>query len=273
MKAFSILHSPFSILHSRITKKMKIKTILIDDEPGSLKALHWELEPHFAEIEIVAECDSPEKGLAAIRSLRPGLVFLDIEMPGMNGFELLRQLEGERDFSVIFITAYDEFAIQAFRVNAVDYLLKPIAADELKQALEKVKTKLGSSDVQKEMGRFLASISPQKIPGASIALPTQEGLDFIQPSQVTHCRSDGNYTRIFQTGEKPLLISRTLKEVEEMLTNPSFFRVHHSFLVNLVFVKKYLRGNSPMLILRDGTEVPVARRRKDELLKRLVSGE
>lgn len=250
---------------------MKIKTILIDDEQASLKSLQWELEPHREEIEILEACDTPVAGLKAIRTHRPDLVFLDIEMPGMNGFELLRNLKGELDFAVVFTTAYDEFAIQAIRVNALDYLLKPIDPDELKQALGKVKTRLGEAKMPPDLQRLLESVSRTSNKVGHLVLPTQDGMEFVNPDRITHCQSDGNYTRIFQSGEAPIFISRTLKEVEEMLSGRMFFRVHHSYLVNLQFVKKYLRSRSGTLILQDGTEVPVARRRKDELIQALTT--
>lgn len=239
-----------------------LKTILIDDEPNCLKVLEWELQNSAPNVEIVALCNSGKEGLKAIQQHKPDVVFLDVDMPYMNGFEMLELLP-DIDFEVVFTTAHDEYAVRAFKINAIDYLLKPIDEDELKAAIAKVEEK------QKVKGKSKNVISddPRKNIIRKIALPTFEGLVFVEVDQIIYCQSDNNYTKIFLKQEKDLFISKTLKELEELLGNYHFYRVHNSFVVNLNEIKNYVKADGGYLVMCNDDKVRVSRSKKESLLQ------
>ncbi len=242
-----------------------ITAIIIDDEQGSIEALEWELEVFAKELKIVGTFEEPVLALEAVSKLRPDLVFLDIEMPNMNGFEWLQQV-AEIDFDVIFTTAYDEFAVKAFKVSAVDYLLKPIDETELGKAIEKVKNKRTRPITQKHLEQLYQNLKSENPTFPAIALPTIEGLEFVEVEHIIHCDSESNYTNIYLTSGEKILVSKTLKEIEAMLADHHFFRVHHSHLVHLIHVKKYVKGKGGYLVLKNGKSIPVARSKKENLL-------
>jgi len=239
-----------------------LKTILIDDEPNCLKVLEWELQNSAPNVEILALCNSGKEGLKAIQQHKPDVVFLDVDMPYMNGFEMLELLP-DIDFEVVFTTAHDEYAVKAFKINAIDYLLKPIDEDELKAAIAKVEEK------QKVKGKSKNVISddPRKNIIRKIALPTFEGLVFVEVDQIIYCQSDNNYTKIFLKQEKDLFISKTLKELEELLGNYHFYRVHNSFVVNLNEIKNYVKADGGYLVMCNDDKVRVSRSKKESLLQ------
>lgn len=246
-----------------------LKTILIDDESNCVKMLEWELNNNCPEVEIIATCETGKDGLKAIKELKPDLVFLDVEMPYMNGFEML-DLVPEVNFEVVFTTAYDEYAVKAFKISAIDYLLKPIDGEELKIAVEKVleKKRLNTKVDSRHLEVLMGQVNGNKKNGVkNIALPTYEGYVFIKINQILYCQSDNNYTRVFLETGKPLLISRTLKEVGEMLTGFQFYRVHNSFIVNLNEISNYIKSDGGYLIMSNGDQVKVSRTKKEELLK------
>ncbi len=246
-----------------------LKAILIDDESNCLKMLEWELQNTCPEVNILAKCETGKDGLKAIKDLHPDLVFLDVEMPYMNGFEML-DLVPEVNFEVIFTTAYDEYAVKAFKISAVDYLLKPIDGEELRVAIDKVseKKQLHSKVDSRHLEVLMDQVSSSKKNGVkNIALPTYEGYVFVKINQILYCQSDNNYTRVILDDGKPLLISRTLKEVGEMLTDFQFYRVHNSFIVNLNEIANYIKSDGGYLIMSNGDQVKVSRTKKEELLK------
>lgn len=245
----------------------KLKAILIDDEQGSLDALIWELENFSEAIEVIGKTTDPNAGISMIQELNPDLLFLDIQMPEMTGFELLEKIKG-LDFKVIFTTAYDQFALKAFEAKAYDYLLKPVAEEELARALEKVKSSVEQDEIQTQLQSLIGKLE-QGVRSKNLALPTSEGLEFIPTSSIIRCSSDSNYTNIYVDGEKPLLVSKTLKEIEQMIDSDHFFRIHHSHLINLNYLKKYLKGKAGSVILKDGTQLPVSRSRKGGFLDEL----
>ncbi len=240
-----------------------LKAILIDDEPNCLKMLEWELQNSCPNVEILELCDSGKAGLKAIRQHKPDVVFLDVDMPYMNGFEMLELLE-DIDFEVIFTTAYDEYAVKAFKINAIDYLLKPIDEDELLAAVQKASTKI---EMQQQLPRNTSVERPIKNIIRKIALPTFEGLVFAEVDKIIYCQSDNNYTKIFLKGDKDLFISKTLKEMEEVLGNYHFFRVHNSFVVNLNEIKHYIKADGGYLVMSNEGKVKVSRNKKDALLQ------
>ncbi|MCB9170009.1 MAG: response regulator transcription factor [Flavobacteriales bacterium] len=243
------------------------RALIIDDEVGSIKALEWELKLVEEQVELVGSATDPEKGLRLLQELKPDLLFLDIEMPGMNGFELLERA-GPIDGQVIFTTAYDKFAVRAFEVSALDYLLKPVDEGELARVLQKVQATQGQEDFQRKL-EFLLGELRQKDPDLrTIVVPTTESLEFISVDTISRFEAESNYTRIHLTDGRPLLMSRTLKHVETMVEGMGFFRVHNSHLVNVRFIKRMLRGDPACLVMQDGSTVPVSRGRKGDLLER-----
>ena len=237
-----------------------IKTIILDDEKHSVATLAWKLEKFCPDVEVVAQFNDPVEGLEYLRKNPPDLLFLDIEMPRLNGFEVLEELGDQIPFDVIFTTAYDEFGIRAVKASALDYLLKPVQNLELKAAIEKYKKKGG-----KNMEVLFSNT--QEVKPNKIALATKESIEFVLPEEIILCTSDSNYTMIYLTNNRKKLISKTLKDVEEMLVLHGFYRAHHSHLVNLRHVKEYVRADGGYLMLSNGKTLPVARNRKDDLLK------
>jgi two-component system, LytTR family, response regulator len=244
-----------------------IKGILIDDEVHCLDTLSMLVADYCPQVQVMEQCMSAKKGLEAIEKYHPDLVFLDIEMPLMNGFELLEQFK-EIPFSVIFTTSYDQYAIKAIRFSALDYLLKPVDPKELVVAIHKVEAH--RTPPSAEQFRMLMDQIQHKESGfTKIAVPTFEGFELVPIDQVIRCEADDNYTHLHLKNKNKITACRTLKEMEEQLQDfPSFIRVHHSYIVNLNEVTKYIRGEGGYLILSDGATVNVSRSRKDSLMKR-----
>ena len=253
------------------THTKTLRAIIVDDEANCLKMLEWELSDRCPEVEIIRVCSTGKAGLMAIKEEQPDIIFLDIEMPYLNGFEVL-ELVPEVNFDVIFTTAYDKFAIRAFKSSAIDYLLKPIDGDDLRIAVDKViekrKRSTPSTDV-KFLLQQLEDAKNNKI--RRIALPTFEGLTFVQTDEIIYCQSDNNYCNVVLKEGRKMLISKTLKEVEEMLSSDQFFRVHNSFFVNLKEVSNYVKADGGALIMTNGDEVRVSRSRKDRLMELLIA--
>lgn len=247
-----------------------IKAVIIDDEHYACQALAALLKKHCPEVEIVAICTSAKEAVKVVRELQPQLVFLDIEMPYLNGFEVLEML-APIQFECIFTTSYDQYAIKAIRFSALDYLLKPVDAEELKAAVKKVAGKTQPS-LQQQMELLLSRYHQPQPAVNRIALPTLEGLQIIPVDTILYCTSSSNYTIFSLKDNQKLIISRTLKEIEEMLEEYRFLRVHHSCLVNLDEVRKYNRGEGGSLLMSDGAVVDVSRSRKEMLLKKLLPG-
>lgn len=244
-----------------------MRTIIIDDEKHCREALSILLAKHCEGVEILQICPNAAEGLVAIERHQPDLVFLDIEMPGMNGFDML-ELCNEHDFEVIFTTAYNEYAIRAIRHSALDYLLKPVNKNDLVKAVERAKINL-LADSSGKIVELFKSLGLKKSP-EKIALPTIDGLLLIDTREIVYCESENNYTRFYLTTGKKIFVSKTLKRVEELLTdNKNFFRVHNSYLINMEFVQQYIRGDGGEVILSTGTRLPVSRLKKEEFLEML----
>lgn len=244
-----------------------ITATIVDDEPFSCESLVTLLERYCPDVKVLDICYSAADALKSIKQQRPDILFLDIEMPHMNGFELLEKLP-EINFELIFTTSYDQYAIKAIRFSALDYLLKPVDRDELQKAVKKVITQMNNPFPQ-QIEILLQKLNHPTIPVNKIAIPTMEGLQMIFVESVISCASDSNYTVLQLKNNKKITASRTLKEIEEMLEDYSFARVHHSYLVNLNEVDKYIKGEGGYLLMSNGTTVDVSRSRKEILLKRL----
>jgi two-component system LytT family response regulator len=244
-----------------------IKAILIDDERHSCDALKMLLDKCCLQVQVAAICHSANEGIKKINDLNPDLVFLDIEMPFMNGFQMLEQLS-TIDFEIIFTTSYDQYAITAFKFSALDYLLKPVDREELEKAVQKVSKKINPA-ISQQLEILLQKINQRSIPVQRIALPTMQGLEFIAVESIISCSSSNNYTEFFLKDKKKLLVSRTLKEAEDMLTDHSFIRVHNSHIVNLNAITRYVKGEGGYLVMADSSTVDVSRSRKELLMQKL----
>lgn len=243
-----------------------IKVVLIDDEAHCLDTLSILLNDYCPQVQVMERCGSAKDGLVAIEKHKPVLVFLDIEMPVINGFELLEMFP-ELPFAVIFTTSYDQYAIKAIRFSALDYLLKPIDPKDLVTAIHKIEIqKQRPSSEQFQM--LMSQIYHKEIGFNKIAVPTSEGFEMIPTDQVIHCEANDNYTHLFLKNKNKIIACRTLKEMEEQLQDfPFFVRVHHSYIVNLNEVTKYIRGEGGYLVMSDGSAVNVSRSRKESLMK------
>lgn len=247
-----------------------IKAILIDDEADALEVLEWSLKQHCPEVAVLAMCGSAAEGIAAIKAQQPELVFLDIEMPERNGFDVLHAFP-EPQFSVIFTTAYNQYAIKAIRFAAFDYLVKPIDAADLKDAVARFERR-GGQQMQAQFQKLLAQLRPEAPqPAGRIALHTAEGLNMVQPEEIVHCAAVSNYTRIFLSNDKtPVVVSKSLREVEDILGDAHFYRVHNSHLVNIAHVRRYVRGDGGFAVMSNGEEIAIARNRKDGFMERFA---
>lgn len=240
------------------------KAIIVDDEPYCCEVLATLLERYCPELKVGDICYSGRDALVAIGEQKPQVLFLDIEMPQMNGFELLKQI-AVIDFEIIFTTSYDKYALQAIRFSALDYLLKPVGREELQQAVQKVIRRSGVP-IPLQLDILFQKYFRPSVPVTRLALPTLEGLQLVGVDSIISCAAESNYT-IFRLKEKQkLIVSRTLKETEEMLEDFSFLRVHNSSIVNLNKIEKYVKGEGGYLLMSDGSSIDVSRSRKERLL-------
>lgn len=247
-----------------------IRALIIDDEQHCIdRLIHLLLPVHKNLIEIIGTAGSVEEGIKSILSLQPGLIFLDVQMENKTGFDLLRSLP-EINFAIIFTTAFEKFAIQAIKFSAIDYLLKPIDEDDLNTALVKLKNDISKKITAEKIDILLQNTYNNNTIPKKIIVPTINGFEFLDIANIIRCKSDINYTTIYLNNNQKIVVAKTLKEFEEMLTDHSFFRVHNSHLINLAFIKRYNKGKGGSVILTDGTEIEVSSRRKEDFLKSLA---
>lgn len=244
------------------------KTIIVDDQPFCIEILQDIIEINVPEIEIVAVCHSGKEGIKQILKHEPDLVILDVEMPEMNGFEMLKQVK-DCHFELIFTTSFDKYSIQAIRHSALDFLLKPVVTKELKDAIERLERN-HTKNITKKFNALFQRLNETKKVTDQIAVPTSDGLLFILTTEIIHCESDSNYTTLYLISKEKVVITKTLKDVESILEGNTFFRIHHSHLINVKHIKKYLRGNPGHVVLKNGTTVPIARNRKGKFLEQFV---
>jgi two-component system LytT family response regulator len=240
-----------------------MKVLILDDEKHCRQVLETLLKKYCTQVSQIDCFGSPAEALDAVKGLEPDIVFLDIEMPGMSGFEWLNRCE-VRNFEVIFTTAYNEYAIKAIKHNALDYLLKPVDKDELIVAVNRAGNPKQTSSSMR-VDQLLESLQIKAAP-KRLAIPTLEGLTLINPDEILYVKSDGPYSHFHFIDKHKMVISKTLKEAEEVLPQQDFFRIHHSYLVNMKYVLQYLRGEGGEVILSNGEHIPVARSRKQDFL-------
>jgi two-component system LytT family response regulator len=244
-----------------------IKAVIIDDEQHSIDTLKWKLENYCPDVEILASFDKPADGIKFLKQTPPDLLFLDIEMPMLNGFDVLEELGRELPFDIIFITAYDSFGIKAVKFSALDYLLKPVQNKELKDAIEKhVKKSVHKTPVA-QLDVLLDNLQAEKKGGVGkIALASKEIIEFVNAVDIVCCEANSNYTNVYMCDGKKKVISKTLKDFEEMLLPHHFYRPHNSFLINLKRVKELVRGDGGYLVMENKMKIPVSRNKREELL-------
>ncbi len=242
-----------------------LKAILIDDEESSLNSLKEKILRHCPSVNIIATCDSAHAGITAIETLRPDLLFLDIEMPVMNGFIMLQQLL-YKDFELIFTTAYDHYSIKAIRSSALDYLMKPIEIEELKLAVKRAEEKKEHLASVNQLEILLENVLQQRT-FQRLAIPTAEGLQFIKLNEIIYLEANINYTYFYLSTNQRHIASRTLKDFEEMLPADIFIRIHNSYIINKNFAEKYIRGEGGQVVLSNGAILDVAKRKKADFLK------
>ena len=239
-----------------------IKAIIIDDEFNAIKNLKWEIENFCDDIEICDTFTNPLEAISAINYLKPDCVFLDIEMPEMDGFQLLSNLSF-RDFDLIITTAYDNYAIKAFKEHAIDYLLKPIDSEDLQKTIIRIQKKQEQNALGEEVKKIIESFVPQNQP-RRLALPLVGKTIYVNMDDILYCKADSNYTEVHMLNNQKEMLSKKLKELEVQV-NSSFFRVHNSYLVNINYIKEFVKNEGLYLVLENGTTIPVSRAKKTEL--------
>lgn len=243
-----------------------IRCVLIDDENNSLEMMEWLIKTYCPKVSIEAMCNSSEKGIEAIKKFKPDVVFLDIEMPHMNGFDMLEQFD-KLFFDVVFCTAYDQFAIKAFKYSALNYLLKPVDPSDLQETFRRLEEKK-SSPSKEQIEMLLQNIRGNaKPPVQRIALTTNDGMIFVSTQDILYCEAESNYTSVVLKGGKRILVSKVLKDIDETLSGNDFYRIHNSFLININHIKKYVRGDGGYVIMENDVTISISRSRRQEFME------
>lgn len=249
-----------------------ITAVHIEDEPRNVKLLETFIKKHCGDlVTLTGNAGSKKDALDLIKTKKPELVYLDIELNQGNAFELLDELNKQNafDFQVIFITAFNEYAVKAFRYNAVDYLLKPISIEELKEATEraicKISQQAGNSNIWEALNQLKVNLSVPKI-----GLPVFDGIDFINLDEIIRIEAKGSYSVVYLTDERKITSTKNLKDIEAILPDNSFLRIHHSWVINIKYLKKYYRGKNSYMEMEDGSTVSVSLRKKGKFLDFLM---
>lgn len=244
-----------------------IRSLIIDDEQNCIDSLAFDLRKKFPQVEIVETCTSPKHGLIAIRKQKPDLVFLDVQMPWMNGFEMLEMLE-EINFAIIFTTAHDQFAAKAFRLSAIDYLLKPVDLGDLNEAVNKAMDKIMRKSGGANINNLLHNMNNPE-GKHRVAFAGRDGYEFVEIASIIYAQAEGAYTHVFLNTKRKLIISKTLSDIEEMLPPEQFQRIHHSTLINLRHVTHFIKTDGGYVVLDSGEKLVVSKSKKEDLLDRL----
>jgi len=246
-----------------------MKAILVDDEPDGIRTLAKMLERYCPKVNVVATCSNATTAQQQIELLKPDVVFLDIQMPGKTGLDLLTEIKN-KDFEVIFVTAYNEYMLQALQFSAADYLLKPVDEERLIEAVQRVERRLQEGKKDEQSTTLLHNLAKSGNPSEMrLCLPTLKGFIVLKLEEIIYCEAERSYTVFHLEGGKTVTVSKPLLEYDQLLRDTSFLRIHKSFLVNLLHVKEYQRGEGGIVILSDGAEIEVSRRKKDEFLMKV----
>jgi len=247
-----------------------IKAVIIDDEKDSIDTLKWKLENYCPDVNVISSFEKPADGVSYLKKNPVDLLFLDIEMPMLTGFDVLEELGRDIPFDIIFITAYDNFGIQAVKFSALDYLLKPVQNKELKEAIDKHLKKSQQKIPSEQIDLLLNNVQAErKGKRGRIALASKESIEFVDPNDIVVCEANSNYTNVYLVEGRKRVISKTLKDFEEMLIQFDFFRPHNSHLINLGRVKEFIRGDGGYLVMENKMKIPVSKNRKEELMQLL----
>lgn len=244
-----------------------LQAVVIDDESNSIDVLKNLLETYCPHVKVTGEANNAEEGRKLIAEHSPDVVFLDIEMPFGTGFDMLDALE-QKNISVIFVTAYDNYALKAIKYYALDYLLKPVDIDELKQAVKKVEERKSQQQLPAISVDAIRSLLEKGVDNSKVALPMTDGLQFVNRDEIVRCEACGNYTKVYLSDNRSHLVARTLGEYEELLSPHNFLRIHHAHLINLDRIERYVRGDGGYVIMSDGAVVDISRRKKQDFLSR-----
>ena len=245
----------------------QLKSVIVEDEKNSRESLKNIIEEFIDGVEVVGMAASVEEGISVIEEVQPDLVFLDIELQTATGFDLLDRIEN-RNFEVIFTTAFEQYALKAIKISSLDYLLKPIDIDELQLAVNKYKHKPKEGDMEKKVQLLLNQINNDDTPN-KICLSTSDGFEFVDTENIVLCEANGSYTNFILKEGKQILVSKNLKEYENLLAGNRFMRVHNSFLINLKEVKKYVKSDGGYIIMNNAKEISISPRRKDEFMQKM----
>lgn len=243
-----------------------IRAVIVEDEAVSFKLLQKILADNCKDVEVVGYAESSKRAIHLIKVLNPDIIFLDIQMQEESGFTVLEAFD-QIDFGIIFVTAHDQYAIKAIKWSALDYILKPVKPDDLKAALTKFKKSAKMSDNQLRHTALIENIKQRKNSPYKIVLPTNEEYHIVSPDEIIRCQSDNYYTNIFLTNGKKVLVSKTLKEYEQLLSDSGFLRTHNSHLINIKYIKTFVRLEGGYIVMTDDKIVPVSRRKKNEVLE------
>lgn len=252
-----------------LKRKMTIRSILVDDEEHNLENLNRLLEKNCSCVEVLGVATSAQQAISLIAKKQPDLVFLDIEMPKMNGFEMLESLE-EVNFEVIFVTAYNQYVLQAIKSCALDYLMKPVAITDLQGAVSRVSQVVSEKKENQKLKVLVQNLKNSNQP-KKIALPTAEELFFVSIVDIIRCKSENNYTMFYLTNGSSVLVSRTLKEWDDLLSPYQFIRTHQSHLINSIHVKSFVKKDGGYILMKDGSTISVSKLKKEQTLNMLSS--
>jgi two-component system, LytTR family, response regulator len=244
-----------------------LKSIIVDDEFKSRESLKALVEKFCKDIQVSAVCQNSDEAIRAINALKPDVLFLDIQLQRETGFDILQKLD-KIDFEIIFTTAFSEFAVKAFKFSAVDYLLKPVDIEDLRKAIEKARKRV-LGNISERMTQLAQTMKGNTFKHSRLAVPSSDGLVFVSVDGILYCEASGNYTNIHMADGRKFVVSRTLKEYEEMLEDLDFFRIHNSYLINLNLIKKYIRGEGGQVVMTNDQALDVSKAKKKSFMDKI----
>ncbi len=245
---------------------MTYKTVIVDDEKNCIEVLEFLIKEQFPDLEIVHTFSSSKEALTYLKSNTIDLLFLDIQMPFLTGIELLQSLE-HRPFYVVFTTAFDQYALKAIKLSALDYLLKPIDDEHLKLSIKKFRAEKSKSNFQDQLNNFIQQTQPVTNNADKIAVSFHDKIIFYEPEEILYCQSSDNYTTIYLVNGEKATASKTIKHFEDVLSPFGFIRSHQSYLVNTTFIEEYNKKDGGFIVLKNNVQVPVSRNRKEDILQ------